>query len=119
MTTPVPARDHANMTVAEREFTFDALLDDFRELETAGGDAETPAANAAVDSRLHTRRAPDASAPQPASAEPATAKPEAASRPTPTMRRPLAWPSPQVLKLTALIAVAVLSLTLVFIALTL
>jgi hypothetical protein len=136
MTTPVSARDHANMTVAEREFTFDALLADFDKLEdhverdtsvSAPADVKQPQAPQTPDaSAPHSARsestsaaretaardvapettAPDA-APLRAAEEPRTAKP----------RRTRELPSPEVLKLAGLIVVAALSLTLVFIAL--
>ena len=98
MTAPVPARDHANMTVAEREFTFDALLAEFGEEENAvEGDAapvdETPkvAAPALLPAEAPakraeptpSRRAPDAAAenaaPATRSAAKATAEPRPAS----------------------------------------
>lgn len=98
MTAPVPARDHANMTVAEREFTFDALLAEFGEEENdvEGGaapvneapkvaapallPAEAPAKRAEP---TPSRRAPDAAAenaaPATRSAAKATTEPRAAS----------------------------------------
>jgi hypothetical protein len=101
MTAPMPARSHANMSVVEREFTFDALLAEFGEVET---------------------QAPDAAAEKPAPVETPAAAPTAlASAVAPQRRslltRPLKMPSPEALKLTGLIAIAALSLTLVFIAL--
>jgi len=89
MTAPVPARDHANMTVAEREFTFDALLAEFGEEENAvEGDAapvdETPkvAAPALLPAEAPakraeptpSRRAPDAAAENAAPATRSAAK---------------------------------------------
>ena len=98
MTAPVPARDHANMTVAEREFTFDALLAEFGEEENdvEGGAApvdETPkvAAPALLPAEAPakraeptpSRRAPDAAAenaaPATRSAAKATAEPREVS----------------------------------------
>jgi hypothetical protein len=140
MTTPVSARDHANMTVAEREFTFDALLADFEELEDRADEADTsteartsaPHVELSVveprvveprvpgsqisDQRAQPRRAPDAAAPQSEPREAASAAPRAPRRAA--LKLPtLELPSPQVLKLAGLIVVAALSLTLVFIAL--
>ena len=89
MTAPVPARDHANMTVAEREFTFDALLAEFGEEENGaeGGAApvdETPKVAApallpaeAPAERVEptpSRRAPDAAAENAAPATRSAAK---------------------------------------------
>lgn len=94
MTAPLPARAHANMSVAERELTFDALLAEFGEdVETrpqAPDAAATPSAPVAV-----VRAAPQRWAP---------------------FARPFTMPSPEVLKLSGLIALAVLSLTLMFVA---
>jgi hypothetical protein len=141
MTTPVSARDHANMTVAEREFTFDALLADFEKLEDSADEADTSTAATAIESRVEppvaesraresrarepqvddpqalTHQAPDAAAPHSAQGGAASAAPRAVRRPASLRLPTLALPSPQVLKLSGLIAVAVLSLTLVFIAL--
>lgn len=146
MTTPVSARDHANMTVSEREFTFDALLADFDQLEDRADEAETSTAPDNGESQVESRpsetrasetragdlqtsdqraqphQAPDAVAPHSERGEAAPAAPgpvrRRASMKLPSMKLPsLALPSPQVLKLAGLIVVAVLSLTLVFIAL--
>jgi hypothetical protein len=134
MTTPVSARDHANMTIAEREFTFDALLADFEQLDDRTDEADTSTAATVRQSSVGDPRvdesqigdqpaqpvqAPDADAPHPARQEALVAAPGAAPRRAPMRLPALALPSPQVLKLGGLIAVAVLSLTLVFIALSL
>jgi hypothetical protein len=93
---PVPARAHANMTVAEREFSFDALLAEF---------GETGAIPVQV---------PDAAAENVAASE----RPSAAQATRAAITRLVTTkPSPEVLKLSALIALAALSLTLVFVAL--
>jgi hypothetical protein len=136
MTTPVSARDHANMTVAEREFTFDALLADFEKLEDGADEADASTAATAIESRVEppvaesrarepqvddpqapTHQAPDAAAPHSAQGGAASAAPRAVRRLASLTLPTLALPSPQVLKLSGLIVVAVLSLTLVFIAL--
>jgi hypothetical protein len=99
---PVPARAHANMTVAEREFSFDALLAEF---------GETGAIPVQV---------PDAAAENVAATENAapSERPSAAQAARAAITRLLTTkPSPEVLKLSALIALAALSLTLVFVAL--
>jgi hypothetical protein len=131
MTTPVSARDHASMTVTEREFTFDALLADFDELENHAHDVETPSAlrvdkpgqasdaaaphSAQVEAAVSA--APEAAAPHSAQDEAAFVGPQPAPPRASTTRRALALPSREVLKLSGLIVLAVLSLTLVFVAL--
>lgn len=103
MTAPVPARDHANMTVAEREFTFDALLAEFGEEENdaEGGAApvdETPKvaapallpaeAPAARAEPTPSRRAPDAAAENAAPATRSAAKATAEPGPSPVAKTP-------------------------------
>jgi len=124
MTTPVPARAHANMSVTERELTFDSLLAEFGELE----EFEAPVADsvpeasvaAPVPAMFEARSAPvaDAAAPKPVVAgTPQAARPTWAARSHSLLSRLRAASSPEVLKLSGLIAVAALSLTLVFVAL--
>lgn len=105
MTTPVPARAHANMSVAEREFTFDTLLAEFGEDETVAGTAP------------RVRQAPDAAAANAPLVDTPRAAPQKWSQlARPLLTRPFAMPSAEVLKLIGLIALAAASLTLVFIA---
>ena len=114
MTTPVPARAHANMSVTERELTFDSLLAEFAELEAP----EAPVADS-VPAVTEVRPAlvPDASGPTPAPAgTPRAERPTWVERTRPVVSRLAAATSPEVLKLSGLIALAALSLTLVFIA---
>jgi hypothetical protein len=116
MTAPMPARSHANMSVVEREFTFDALLAEFGEVETQAPDAaaEKPAPEA-VPSAASTEALLPAAAAAPQAAESAAASAVAPQRRS-LLTRPLKMPSPEALKLSGLIAIAALSLTLVFIA---
>ncbi|SKA82134.1 hypothetical protein SAMN06295879_0436 [Agreia bicolorata] len=151
MTAPVPARDHANMTVAEREFTFDSLLAEFGDpdasaqvdADSAPGPAiaaaapvPTVAAAAPVPAAApvaHTappqrRQVADAAAASPAptrrSAAKAAAQAPIAQSPAPfaaprrrAARLSLPMPSAGVLKLGGLVAVAGISLTLAYVAL--
>jgi hypothetical protein len=137
MTTPVSARDHANMTVAEREFTFDALLADFDKLEDHAEERDTSVSAPADVKQPQAPHVPDAVAPHSARSESTSAARETAARDaapettapdaaplraaeeprTAKPRRTRELPSPEVLKLAGLIVVAALSLTLVFIAL--
>ena len=117
MTTPVPARAHANMSVAERELTFDSLLAEFGALE----EVEAPMVRS-VPAGSEARPAPvavlDVAAPRPASpVTPQAARPTRVARSRPLLPRLRAKASPEVLKVSGLIAIAALSLTLVFIAL--
>jgi hypothetical protein len=98
---PVPARAHANMTVAEREFSFDALLAEFG--ETGAIPVQVPDAAEKVAASENVA---------------ASERPSAAQAARTAITRLLTTkPSPEVLKLSALIALAALSLTLVFVAL--
>jgi hypothetical protein len=134
MTTPVSARDHANMTVAEREFTFDALLADFDKLEDHAEERDTSVSAPADVKQPQAPHVPDAAAPHSVRSESTSAARETAARETAAReaaaplraaeeprtakpRRTRELPSPEVLKLAGLIVVAALSLTLVFIAL--
>ncbi|MDN4641358.1 hypothetical protein QCD70_13960 [Agreia sp. PsM10] len=127
MTTPVPARAHANMSVTERELTFDSLLAEFGELEEVqvpAAEFVPPAASApAADSlpaafEMRSTPVPDAAAPKPVIAgTPRAAGPTWAARSRALLSRLRAASSPEVLKLGGLIVVAALSLTLVFVAL--
>jgi len=117
MTTPVPARAHANMSVAERELTFDSLLAEFGELEVSEA-PEEPSVPASTETRPTPTPIADAAAPTPASpGTPQAARPTKVPRSRPLLPRLRAKASPEVLKLSGLIAVAALSLILVFIAL--
>jgi hypothetical protein len=121
MTTPVPARAHANMSVTERELTFDSLLAEFGEIE----EFEAPAADSAPAAgsvpaafEMRSTPVPDAAAPKPVIAgTPQAARPTWAARSRALLSRLQAASSPEVLKLSGLIVVAALSLTLVFVAL--
>ena len=138
MTAPVPARDHANMTVAQREFTFDALLAEFGEPEASAAPVAAPATAPAAAplvapsaSTPQSRRVPDAAAVASAPAKrslakasadrasaPSSAAPSAAPAPKPRRaHRSLALPSDEILKLGGLVVVAGISLTLAFVAL--
>ena len=115
MTTPVPARAHANMSVAERELTFDSLLAEFGALE----EVEAPVVRS-VPAGSEVRPAPvaDASAPTaPVMGAPRAARPTLAARSRHLWSRTQEKASPEILKLSGLIVIAALSLTLVFIAL--
>ncbi|KJC63673.1 hypothetical protein TZ00_14320 [Agreia bicolorata] len=147
----MPARDHANMTVAEREFTFDSLLAEFGDPDAsaqvdAGSAPATPAAAAAVAAAAaapspvpaaapvaHTappqrRQIPDVAAASPAPMRRSDAKAAAqapiAQVPAPfaaprrrAARLSLPMPPAGVLKLGGLVAVAGISLTLAYVAL--
>ena len=121
MTTPVPARAHANMSVTERELTFDSLLAEFGELEGVEATAADSApAAASVPAVFEMRSTPvgDAAAPKAVvTGAPHAARPPWASRSRSLLSRLRAASSPEVLKLSGLIVVAALSLTLVFVAL--
>ncbi|MBF4633019.1 hypothetical protein ITJ38_01225 [Agreia pratensis] len=136
MTAPVPARDHANMTVAQREFTFDALLAEFGDPEASATPVAAPAPAAAPlvapsASTPQSRRVPDAAAVASAptkrslakasaarASAPSSAAPSAAAAPKPRRaRRSLALPPDEILKLGGLVVVAGISLTLAFVAL--
>ena len=130
MITPVPARAHANMSATERELTFDSLLAEFGEAE----EVEAPVADLApAKFELQSASVPDAAAPRsappgaPEAARPTWAARSRALLSRPVLSRPVMWrpmlsrlrakASPEVLKLSGLIVVAALSLTLVFVAL--
>lgn len=120
MITPVPARAHANMSATERELTFDSLLAEFGEAE----EVEAPVADLApAKFELQSASVPDAAAPRSAPpGAPEAARPTWAARSRALLSRPVlsrlrAKASPEVLKLSGLIVVAALSLTLVFVAL--
>lgn len=120
MITPVPARAHANMSATERELTFDSLLAEFGEAE----EVEAPVADLApAKFELQPASVPDAAAPRSAPpGAPEAARPTWAARSRALLSRPLLSrlrekASPEVLKLSGLIVVAALSLTLVFVAL--
>ena len=117
MTTPLPARDHANMTAAEREFTFDALLAEFDDNATH---VEGGAASESATARP-AKRAPERSAPRAAGARSKARVSDAAAMNSALKkrraRRSLAKPSVDELKLGGLVVVAGISLTLVVVAL--
>ncbi|SMQ58265.1 hypothetical protein [Agreia sp. VKM Ac-1783] len=125
MTTPLPARDHANMTAAEREFTFDALLAEFDDNATqAEGGAASDSAAARPAKRPIERAAKrpvERGARRAAGARPKARVSDAAGTNSASKKRRArrSWvtPSADDLKLGGLVVVAGISLTLVVVAL--
>jgi len=116
MTTPLPARDHANMTAAEREFTFDALLAEFDDNATqAEGGATSDSAAARPAKRAVERGAKRAAGARPK----ARVSDAAATNSSKKRRARRSWVKPSAgdLKLGGLVVVAGISLTLVVVAL--